>query len=83
MCIRDRLLLILAGLPLSSSTKKMLCWLIVIGVIFFAGSIYGLATNSLTTFDFTKIALITPLGGTLLLVAWGLLIYRVINVKTI
>lgn len=68
------LLLILPMLPLTARSKKLLFFLIVVGVLFFSGSIYALATNDLTSFDFKKIALITPLGGTLLIVAWGVLI---------
>lgn len=68
------LLLILPMLPLTARSKKLLFFLIVVGVLFFSGSIYALATNDLTFFDFKKIALITPLGGTLLIVAWGVLI---------
>ena len=69
------LLLIASSLPISIKIKKRLFFLIVIGVLFFSGSIYGLATNELTRFDFKKIALITPLGGTLLITAWGMLVY--------
>ena len=69
------LLLIASSLPMSIKIKKRLFFLIVIGVLFFSGSIYGLATNELTGFDFKKIALITPLGGTLLITAWGMLVY--------
>lgn len=75
------LLLILSALPLSTRTKKILCWLLVAGIVFFSGSIYGLATNDLTAFNFKKIALVTPIGGTLLIVAWGLLIYRFIKLE--
>lgn len=75
------LLLILSALPLSSRTKKTLCWLLVVGIVFFSGSIYALATNNLTFFDFKKIALLTPFGGTLLIVAWALLIYRFLGIK--
>ncbi|MEX0273531.1 MAG: DUF423 domain-containing protein, partial [Flavobacteriaceae bacterium] len=39
-------------------------------------SIYFLATNSLTGFDFKKIGFVTPLGGLLLISAWALLIYK-------
>lgn len=70
------LLLLLFVLPLSLKVKKILFSLLVLGVVFFSGSIYGLATNDLTSFDFKKIALMTPLGGTLLLVAWGVLIFN-------
>ena len=35
-----------------------------------------LATNTLTNFDFRTIALVTPLGGTLLISGWILLGFR-------
>jgi uncharacterized membrane protein YgdD (TMEM256/DUF423 family) len=54
--------------------KTLIFYLTVIGIVFFSGSIYGLATNSLTTFDFTNIALITPVGGLLLILAWVVLL---------
>ena len=69
------LLLVASSLPVTIKVKKNLFFLLVIGVLFFSGSIYGLATNELTGFDFKKIALITPLGGTLLIAAWGMLVY--------
>lgn len=52
-------------------TKKIIYYLIMFGVLFFSGSIYGLATNTLTAFDFKSIGFITPIGGLLLIVAWG------------
>ncbi|GAA3634100.1 DUF423 domain-containing protein [Flavivirga jejuensis] len=54
--------------------KKILYYLIVIGIILFSGSIYGLATNLLTTFNFKTIGFATPIGGLLLILAWGFLI---------
>jgi uncharacterized membrane protein YgdD (TMEM256/DUF423 family) len=54
--------------------KAVIFYLTLIGIVFFSGSIYGLATNSLTTFDFTSIALITPVGGLLLILAWVILL---------
>jgi uncharacterized membrane protein YgdD (TMEM256/DUF423 family) len=42
------------------------------GVILFSLSIYLLATNNLTSFDFKVIGFVTPIGG-LLLMAWGVL----------
>lgn len=73
------LLLILPSLPLSARSKKILCWMIIVGIVFFSGSIYGLATNNLFAFDFKKMVLLTPLGGTILIATWGLLIYRLIK----
>ncbi|HET8838280.1 MAG TPA: DUF423 domain-containing protein [Flavobacteriaceae bacterium] len=66
------LLLILIGLlnGITPKTKKIVLFLLAIGVVLFSGSIYLLATNALTSFDFTSIALLTPLGGLLLISAW-------------
>ncbi|HLT53753.1 MAG TPA: DUF423 domain-containing protein, partial [Flavobacteriaceae bacterium] len=36
----------------TEKTKKIIYYLIILGVLFFSGSIYGLATNNLTGFDF-------------------------------
>ncbi len=75
------LLLILPTLPLTIKTKRVLFFLLLLGILFFSGSIYGLATNALSFFDFKKIALLTPLGGTLLITAWGVLIFNFIKIK--
>jgi uncharacterized membrane protein YgdD (TMEM256/DUF423 family) len=66
---------------LTTSSKKVICYLIVIGILLFSGSIYGLATNTLTSFDFKKIGFVTPIGGTLLIIAWGILLYKVLTLK--
>lgn len=68
------LFLLFIGLSsLSEKTKKTIYFLVLFGVIFFSGSIYCLATNSLTTFDFKVIGFITPIGGLLLIFAWMVL----------
>ncbi|MBZ9628261.1 DUF423 domain-containing protein [Psychroflexus sp. CAK57W] len=61
----------------TSKLNKSLFWLILIGVLFFSGSIYGLATNELTSFDFKTIAWITPIGGTLLILSWVLVFFNI------
>lgn len=61
---------------------KLIFYFLLFGVIFFSGSIYGLATNNLTGFDFTNIALITPLGGLLLILSWGLLLINLLKIKS-
>jgi uncharacterized membrane protein YgdD (TMEM256/DUF423 family) len=61
--------------------KTLIFYLTVIGIVFFSGSIYGLATNSLTTFDFTSIALITPVGGLLLILAWVVLLINFLKTR--
>lgn len=52
-----------------------------VGTIFFSGSIYLLATNILTSFDFRVIGLITPLGGTLMIIGWSLLLVGILKLK--
>lgn len=55
---------------LTIQTKKRVFFLVIAGVLLFSGSIYGLATNTLSGFNFKQIALITPIGGLLLIIAW-------------
>ncbi|MCL5126973.1 MULTISPECIES: DUF423 domain-containing protein [unclassified Algibacter] len=57
----------------SVRSKTKIFYLVVVGLLFFSGSIYGLSTNVLTSFDFKTIGVITPIGGLLLIVAWVLL----------
>lgn len=61
---------------LSQKTKKTIYYLVLVGVLFFSGSIYLLATNDLTSFDFKVIGFITPIGGFLLILAWGIAGYN-------
>ena len=75
-------LLILGGSNiLVNERKKMIYYFIVVGIVCFSFSIYLLAINELTSFDFKKLALLTPLGGVLLITGWILLGIRVLNQK--
>lgn len=77
------LFLVFIGLAsISQKAKKTIYFLVVIGVIFFSGSIYLLATNSLTPFDFKIIGFVTPIGGLLLISAWGVLLLNYFNKKS-
>lgn len=70
-------LLVLSNLTkLPEKSKKGVFYIIIAGILFFSFSIYGLATNSLTAFDFKSIAFITPIGGSLLIAGWIMLGYR-------
>jgi len=66
---------------LSQKAKKIIYNLVVFGVLLFSGSIYLLATNSLTSFDFKVIGFVTPVGGLLLILAWGVLLLHFIKKK--
>lgn len=62
--------------------KNVIFYFIIIGLLFFSGSIYGLATNRLTSFDFKSIAFITPIGGLLLILSWGMLFVNFLKMTT-
>ena len=67
---------------LSQKTKKTIYYLILSGVLLFSGSIYLLATNDLTAFDFKTIGFITPIGGVLLILGWVVLLLNYYNKKS-
>lgn len=75
-------LLLLGSLPLASEKVKNICfYLTVVGVIFFSGSIYLLATNSMTSFDFRVFGPVTPIGGSLMIAAWIMLLINFFKLK--
>ncbi len=65
----------------SQKTKRVCYYLILVGILFFSGSIYGLATNEITTFNFKNIAFITPIGGLLLISTWVVLLISFLRIK--
>lgn len=76
------LLLIIGGLKLDSNRAfDWIFYLICTGIIFFSGSIYLLTTSAISNIDFKSIALVTPLGGSLLIAAWFILMLNFIKLK--
>lgn len=76
-------LLLIGIMPnLTQKAKKYIYYFTVFGVILFSGSIYLLATNNLTSFDFKIIGFVTPIGGLLLILAWGTLLLHFFNKKS-
>ena len=67
---------------LSLKSKKYIYGLVLLGVVLFSGSIYLLATNSLTVFDFRIIGFVTPIGGFLLILSWIVLFMDFFNKKS-
>lgn len=58
-----------------STLLKISAWFCIIGVICFSGSLYILACRTIIGIDNTMIlGPITPLGGLLLTISWGLLV---------
>jgi len=65
----------------SLKSKKIILYLVLFGLVFFSGSIYGLATNALTGFNFMSIAMITPVGGLSLIMAWVIMLIGILKTK--
>lgn len=67
---------------ISQKTKRVIFYLVLIGVLCFSGSIYGLATNDLTSFDFKVIGFVTPIGGLLLIIAWLIMLINFLKIDS-
>jgi uncharacterized membrane protein YgdD (TMEM256/DUF423 family) len=52
---------------------KLAVWAIIVGTFLFSGSIYVLVLTPI------KVGLITPLGGLILIIGWGILLIRAIK----
>ena len=78
-------LLLFVGITsfLTEKSKKTIYYLVIFGVLFFSGSIYGLSTNTLTGFNFKTIAFITPIGGILLIISWVVLLVGFYKMKAV
>ncbi len=76
------LLFVLGLIPnVSLRAKRIIFYLVLSGLVLFSFSIYILAINSLFDFDFKAIAFITPVGGALLIAAWGILGFQIYKTK--
>lgn len=64
------LLLVAQLSTISEKQKRYIGILVTIGVFFFSGSIYLLATQPLSGTDFSFLGPITPVGGLFLITAW-------------
>ncbi len=84
--IYHSLLLLIIGI-LKSSGKfkklnfKLIFYLLVFGILLFSGSIFLLSTNDLTSIDFKFLGPVTPVGGSLLIFCWIILLIGVIKLK--
>ena len=66
---------------IQEKTKKIIYRLIVFGTLYFSGSIYLLSTTKITGINFKPIGFITPVGGLLLIVAWGILGFSILKTR--
>ena len=67
---------------LSDRQKKTIFTVTLIGLLFFSGSIYLLATQSLSGIDFKILGPVTPIGGLFLISAWLLTTIYALRQKT-
>ena len=64
------LLFIGTSKALSESTKKVIYFTTLFGVLLFSGSLYFIALNAFLPFNFKLFGFLTPIGGLLFLTAW-------------
>ncbi|MEC4115444.1 DUF423 domain-containing protein [Myroides phaeus] len=55
---------------ISDKAKKTAMYLVLLGILFFSGSIYLLTFKDLISIDLRLIGPITPIGGVLFIAAW-------------
>lgn len=67
---------------INEKTKKVILWLVTVGVLFFSGSIYLLATASATLINAKFLGPVTPLGGLLMILGWVVLFAKIQGKKT-
>lgn len=66
---------------LCEKVKKVVFQLVFFGVFFFSGSIYLLTTKAISGIDFKFLGIVTPIGGALLIGAWGIIFYNILKTK--
>lgn len=75
--IYHALVLLVLGFQLEfdSTLKKSIFLLLIVGTVLFSFSIYGLVLSSANNKKFRLLGPMTPFGGLLLVLGWGLLMY--------
>ena len=66
---------------LENSQKKLIFILVLLGILLFSGSIYLLATASVTNLKTRLLGPLTPIGGLFLIASWLLLFYYILIKK--
>lgn len=56
--------------------ERNIAWFLALGIILFSFSIYGLTLGNAFGKSFRFLGPVTPIGGVLLIIGWGLLMYR-------
>ena len=66
---------------LGEKERSIVFYITIVGVLFFSGSIYLLATNTITNLKTKFLGPVTPIGGLFLVSAWVYLFYAVLSKK--
>lgn len=66
---------------LGEKERSIIFYLTLTGVLFFSGSIYFLATNTITNIKTKFLGPITPIGGMFLIMAWSYFFYVILSKK--
>jgi len=61
--------------------KNIIYYLTLFGTLFFSVSIFLLSTSGMTGINFKFLGPVTPIGGLLLIVSWGLVFYFIFTKK--
>jgi len=67
---------------LTDKIKKIVSVFLILGVLFFSGSIYLLSTQDLTGVNFKFLGPITPIGGFLIMISWLIVAVKLTKQKT-
>ena len=62
-----------------TASEKYMVYSFMAGILLFSFSIYGLVISSAKNKKLTFLGPVTPLGGLLLIVGWGLLFYTILT----
>ncbi len=73
------LLMVGFNFNLDTAQQKYMVYFFVIGTFLFSFSIYGLTLSASTGKTWKFLGPITPLGGLLLVVGWGMLLYQFVG----
>lgn len=73
------LLMIGFNLNLETSLEKYMVYCFIVGTFLFSFSIYGLCISGAKGNKWRFLGPVTPLGGVLLVIGWGLLLYSFIK----
>ncbi len=73
------LLIVGFNFNLETAAEKYMVYSFMAGILLFSFSIYGLVISSAKNKKLTFLGPVTPFGGLLLIIGWGLLFFTILN----